>query len=282
MTPTSQKKVDSISQVTPFGGIGPTDSRPRSVSPAKNRPSSPQRPAPKDPSNSERSNTTKDQSGEIRSQDISPKRQSIKSRITAAKSQAILPKIALSPDQDSSQEEPKPFEMIVETHSQTNELKRASTWSAPSELKSVPSTNQETLDLLTKTTPVPDRMNAKLAAKQFEALIKQFEGEFSRNTSPQPDRLSQRDGQRKEVNDGDSPPSTQSPSTKLKRVSLVRRNSGIPPTERNYTESIWLQKESHEVSETEKEKNPKSGSHKSPKNEEEKAIRVITLENVVR
>jgi hypothetical protein len=109
------------------------------------------------------------------------------------------------------------------------------------------------LDALTKA-PVPDRVNAKLAAKQFEALVKQFhDGDNSRNSSPATRARSLSGGGVTSVsglfNPEISPDGETSPGpSRLKRMISFRRN---PTTslEKNYTESVWLNEQQSESTE---------------------------------
>jgi hypothetical protein len=107
---------------------------------------------------------------------------------------------------------------------------------------------QKVLDALAKA-PVADRMNAKLAAKQFGALVKQFEDESSRNSnssSPQP-RYRERSGSggisvESNSMDGEPPPASPLPSRLKRMTSFARRTSS---QEKNYTESVWLRDQNH-------------------------------------
>jgi hypothetical protein len=127
------------------------------------------------------------------------------------------------------------------------------------------SLTQVALDALTKA-PVPDRVNAKLAAKQFEALVKQFsDGDLSRNSSPgsRASRLLSSGGggggSESSPDGGDLPPSPCSPGpSRLKRMMSFRRNPTMS-MEKSYTESVWL-------SEQQSESAVEGGSTVSPNN----------------
>lgn len=90
-------------------------------------------------------------------------------------------------------------------------------------------------------------MNAKLAAKQFETLVKQFEGSNSpqsRNREKIFLSINNNNNNNSNNNDpqsseGESPPLSAS-SLRSKRMSLAWRNQ-TQSNEKNYTESIWLQ-----------------------------------------
>lgn len=101
-------------------------------------------------------------------------------------------------------------------------------------------------------------MNAKLAAKQFGALVKQFEDETLRNSnssSPVPQsRFRERSGSgiSVESNPTDGEPSSPLPSRLKRMSSFARRTSS---SEKNYTESIWLREHNNEVTQKDSESN---------------------------
>lgn len=189
-----------------------------------------------------------------------PRHQSISSRIRGqstnnSTSTTSTPRSSPTPQSNSNQTSPANSQNITPIRIDTSDeclqpaifrreiIKKSATWTASSQdspMDEPISSTQEVLDALVKA-PVADRVNAKLAAKQFEALVKQFEGDPSRNSSPQ-----SRNKEKLLLNtstaiceppiDGELSPGP----NRLKRMTSFARRTPTSPYEKNYTESVWL------------------------------------------